>query len=98
MNKTLLVFFLAGLCNSPRQLDEVALTGIVIKPEYTTYMYGTHTLEKDNAIQAALKSNTVNLDDFIGKTVRITGKPVEGYPLSGGPILIDVNSVKIMDN
>lgn len=98
MNKTLLLFFLAGLCKAPQADDAVNLSGILIKPEYTPYMYGTHALERNSTIQAALKSYTVNLDDFIGKKVRIRGKITEGYPLSGGPPLIEVYTVEIVKN
>jgi hypothetical protein len=80
-------------CSTPA--DEVKLSGIVIKPEVTHYMYGTHALEENGSIRAALQSNSLDLDAFLGKKVRITGNRVPGYPLSGGPELVEVQKVEI---
>lgn len=80
-------------CNSPS--DEVKTSGVLIKPEVTTYMYGTHALEEKGQIKVALKSTAINLDEFIGKKVEVIGTRVPGYPLSGGPYLIEVQKIVI---
>lgn len=60
-------------------------------------MYGTHALEESGKKKHyALTSSTCNLDDYVNKTVRVIGKRVEGYPLSGGPKLIEVISIDII--
>jgi len=77
-------------------------TGVVRKPEVTSYQYGTHQLfghaldgKSDGAPRLyALKSATVNLDPWVGKTVIIGGELVEGYPLENGPPLIDVRQIE----
>lgn len=75
----------------------VKLSGVLVKPEVTAYMYGTHALENTGQLSAALKSNSINLDAYVGKQVRITGKRVEGYPLEGGPDLIEVMDIEIIN-
>lgn len=82
-------------CHAPD--NDLQLTGYLIRPEATTYMYGTHALESRGRIVAALKSDSVNLDAYTGKKVRITGNRVPGYPLSGGPDLIEVNKIEAVN-
>lgn len=79
-------------CNTPD--NEVQLSGIITKPEVTNYMYGTHALERDGKIRFALKSDAIDLDTYIGKRVQLSGIRVPGYPLSGGPDLIEVRKIK----
>lgn len=90
---SLVVLLMLAWCSSPA--DEVKRSGILIKPEATYYMYGTHALEDKGKIRVALKSSTIDLDDFIGKKVQIIGTPVPGYPLSGGPELVEVQKIII---
>ncbi len=89
-----LLLLLLAWCTPP--VDDGQLTGYLIKPEVTTYMYGTHALENNGRIIAALKSDSVNLDTFTGKKVRLYGKRIEGYPLSGGPELIEVKKIELI--
>ena len=72
---------------------QMELKGMLRKQGITTYQYGTHVLTQDSTTYA-LKSTAVNLDKYINQTVTITGDLVKGYPLSGGPLYIDVKSVK----
>ena len=67
-------------------------TGTVEKSGMTTYQYGTHVLKTDDKT-FALKAS-FDLDPYINKKVTIKGKKVSGYPLSGGPELVDVTLVK----
>ncbi len=86
------MLFLAWCSSSA---DEIKISGTLIKPEVTHYMYGTHALEEKGKIKVALTSGTIDLDDFIGKKVEIRGTRVQGYPLSGGPELIEVQKIVI---
>jgi len=40
-----------------------------------------------------LKSNLVILEDFINRDVTIIGYKIEGYPLDGGPVYIEVTDI-----
>lgn len=70
----------------------VQLSGIIDKPEMTTYQYGTHVLKSGNRTYA-LKSSKVDLSSFMIEEVKIKGIKVEGYPVENGPELIDVLEV-----
>lgn len=59
----------------------------------TTYQYGTHTIKNIDQFYT-LKSSTIRLDDYAGKSVTLTGNSVSGYPLEGGPELLNVVSIK----
>ena len=65
------------------------VTGVIQEQGITFYQYGTHTIEG-----YALRSSTIDLNDYIGQRVTIQGRLVEGYPLEGGPELLEVIKVK----
>lgn len=67
--------------------------GLIQKPEVTSYMYGTHTIT-ENGKTYAIQSKTINLDLYISKKVTVKGTKINGYPLDGGPELIDVKGVE----
>jgi len=67
--------------------------GLLKKQEITTYQYGTHTISNEGKTYA-LKSSTINLDTHVNKTVTVKGNKINGYPVDGGPKLIDVKEVK----
>lgn len=60
------------------------LTGTIQQQGITSYQYGTHTLSNDNTFYA-LKSEAVNLDDYVDEEVTILAEKIEGYPVDGGP-------------
>lgn len=70
----------------------IVLKGKVEPLGMTTFQYGTHTISSANKTYA-LKSSKVNLKDYEGKDVIIKGLKVAGYPVDGGPELIDVQEV-----
>jgi len=72
----------------------VTASGTIEKLGMTTFQYGTHLLKADNNKTYALKSASINLDTYLDKKVTIKGKKVAGYPLEGGPELIEVTLVK----
>ena len=79
--------------NKNAEAGTVELTGVIQQPGMTTYQYGTHTLTSGDKMYA-LKSSTVDLNKFNGKSVVVKGKKVDGYPVENGPELIDVTEVK----
>lgn len=82
-------------CTSMKDSDtktRVTATGTIEKMGMSTFQYGTHVLKTANKTYA-LKS-TFSLDPYLDKQVTIKGKKVSGYPLEGGPELVDVTLVK----
>ena len=83
--------------------DQIALQGTIEKIQITQWQYGTHILtghifNRDQTTPPsqqiyALQSKKLSLDTFIGKQAVITGHPVSGYPLEGGPALIEVTNI-----
>lgn len=75
----------------------VVTTGVLEKPGVTTYMYGTHTItDEASGTSYALKSESVDLDSYVGQRVTVYGTPVPGYQngaIEGGPPLLDVTQV-----
>lgn len=82
-------------CSKEDDLNDgtIELTGLIQVAEITTYQYGTHTLTTDGEFYA-LRSNTVNLDDFVGRTETVIGTKIEGYPIDGGPEYFEVLEVE----
>ena len=83
----------SGIKNSA-DTNAVKLTGQIIPSGMTTYQYGTHLIKTENKTYA-LKSSKVKLNDYVNKTVMLNGTKVPGYPLEGGPELIEVTKVSI---
>ncbi len=71
----------------------VTASGTIEKLGMTTFQYGTHLLKANNKTYA-LKSANINLDTYLDKKVTIKGRKVAGYPLDGGPELVEVTLVK----
>jgi len=71
----------------------VTASGTLQKLGMSTFQYGTHLLKTENKTYA-LKSGSINLDTYLDRKVTIKGKKVVGYPVDGGPELIDVTLVK----
>ena len=69
--------------------DHIEVSGVIQEQGITTYQYGTHTIAG-----YALRSTAVNLDDYVDMEVTVSGHKIEGYPISGGPDYIEVESVK----
>ena len=65
------------------------ITGTLEKLEVTTFQYGSHEIGG-----FAVRSNTVELDNYIGRKVRVTGRKIEGYPVDGGPKFFEIVKVE----
>lgn len=76
----------------------VEATGTLEKPELTAYMYGTHAItDESTGTFYALKSEAVDLDQYVGERVTISGAVVPGYEegeISAGPALVEVSSIE----
>ena len=75
-----------------------AATGVLEKPEITSYMYGTHAItDEASGTRYALRSEDGRLlDGYVGRRVTVYGTPVSGYEngLEGGPPLLSVTRVE----
>lgn len=70
--------------------DQIEITGKIYKSQsITTYQYGTHF-----ASGYAIKSHTINLDDYLNQNVTIIGHKIDGYPVDGGPEYLEVEKIK----
>lgn len=100
MKRTLILSIIVAAISSCSSLknsadaDSVTLTGEIAALGITTFQYGTHAI-KDGNISYALKSSKVNLEDYEDKTVTLKGTKVSGYPLEGGPELIEVLEISL---
>ena len=85
-------------CSCSKKTDSATtdLTGTLQKQGITTYMYGTHILMTNAGPAYALRSDDINLDNYINKVIDIQGTKVPGYPVDGGPDYINVTSVKAL--
>jgi hypothetical protein len=100
MKKILILSFIVAVissCSSVKNSADthaVTLTGQITPSGMTTFQYGTHLIKAENKLYA-LKSSKVNLDNYADKSVTLKGTKVSGYPLEGGPELIEVSEVSI---
>ena len=80
--------------------SEPMLTGVIEKPELTTYQYGTHSITDEVGGELyALNSEDVDLDAYVGQRVTVFGASVPGYEdgqVEGGPPLFYVTRVAPM--
>lgn len=101
---SLFLFFTATCGNVSEEMDESAsaviteksmeITGTIQQQGMTSYQYGTHTITTPDNDFYALKSETLNLDEYLDEEVTIVAEKIEGYPLSGGPEYLLVKEVK----
>ena len=100
MKKLLVLFSIVAIILSCKTLktgantDTVTVNGKVTELGMSTFQYGTHLISADDKTYA-LKSSTIKLADFVDKSVTLKGKKVAGYPVDGGPDLIEVSDISI---
>jgi hypothetical protein len=100
MKKILLLLSIVAIISSCKTLksgantDTITLNGKITELGMSTFQYGTHLISADDKTYA-LKSATVKLANFIDKSVTLKGKKVAGYPVDGGPDLIEVSEISI---
>ena len=74
--------------------NSMEITGTIEQQGMTSYQYGTHTITTADDEFYALKSEAIELDDYLNEEVTIVAEKIEGYPLSGGPDYLLVLEVK----
>lgn len=74
--------------------ENMEITGTIQEQGITSYQYGTHTITTATDEFYALKSDAVDLDNYVNEEVTIVAEKIEGYPLSGGPEYLLVLEVK----
>lgn len=74
------------------------LDGRLEKVEEPPWGYGTHLLIENIGTRFALTSETVDLGEYEGEVVRVSGNFVEGYPTrenpGEGPPLVNITEVR----
>ncbi|HET8886595.1 MAG TPA: hypothetical protein VFM70_09625 [Salinimicrobium sp.] len=80
------LLFLTATCqnSTEKNADKMQITGTIEQQGITTYQYGTHTISSEEE-SYALKSDAVNLDNYLNQEVTITAEKITGYPVDGGP-------------
>ena len=72
---------------------QVTVTGTVVKQQaLTTYQYGTYGIEGH-----AIKSEGIDLEQYVNKKVQATGEKIEGYPVDGGPEYLEITKIKLKE-
>ncbi|MFD2518201.1 hypothetical protein [Salinimicrobium flavum] len=87
------LFFFTATCNDTTTTGKMEITGTIEQQGITSYQYGTHTLTNEETFYA-LKSETVNLDDYLDREVTVVAEKIEGYPVDGGPDYLLVLELK----
>jgi hypothetical protein len=72
----------------------VTANGVLQRQGTTTYQYGDYILiDESGKTIYALRSEAVQLLNYIGKRITVEGLLVEGYPIEGGPPYLDVVTI-----
>ncbi|PLW92203.1 MAG: hypothetical protein C0592_11985 [Marinilabiliales bacterium] len=84
-----LLLILGSLLQScSKENQKIEVSGTLQQQGITTYQYGTHICGG-----YALRSNTIDLDLYVGQYVTVKGEKVPGYPVDGGPDYLEVEEV-----
>lgn len=86
---------LLAACGTTREVDPnlMVVEGILKKQGITTYQYGTYTISGEDGF-FALSSSEVELEPYVDQEVEIRATKIEGYPVDGGPVYLQVQAVK----
>ncbi len=101
MRKALLILAslaLSLLVAAPTLAQEsIVVTGLLEKPEVTSYQYGTYTIT-DEVSGSRYALQGANLDAYVGRRVTVYGAAAPGYEdgqVEGGPPLLNVTRVEL---
>ena len=75
---------------------ETTYVGLLGSSVIGIYMEGTHRLQTAAGVDILLRSDTVDLDAYLGRTVAVTG--VAGPTVEEGGTIVDVRSVEALDS
>lgn len=98
----LMTVILMTACSSMRSNDKEAhsyynYSGVLAPLEMSIWQYGTHTLTTDEGDFYAVKSESIDLDEYVGQPVHIKGTEIEGYPVDNGPKFLDIEKIQLME-
>ena len=79
----MILLIITATCSNT-QGNTVEISGLIQEQGITTYQYGTHIISNQDQFYA-IKSETIDLDQYVGKVVTIRAEKIEGYPVDGGP-------------
>ena len=74
-------------------LNRIDASGLLIRLGITAFQYGTHGLRVDKALKYALRSDEVDLERFVNKTVHLEATKIAGYPVDFGPEFLEVTRI-----
>lgn len=79
--------------------EDVIATGVIERPQATSYMYGSHAItDEASGTRYALRSESVDLDGYVGQRVTVYGTVMPGYEngqIEGGPPLLNITRVEL---
>lgn len=87
----ILLLLFSTACNQVPKTG-IEITGVIEEQGITSYQYGTHTLTNDENI-FAVKSDSLDLDEYLNQKVTVRAYKIEGYPVDGGPEYFNVVEV-----
>jgi len=79
----MILLIITATCSNT-QGNTLEISGLIKEQGITTYQYGTHIISDQEQFYA-IKSETIDLDQYVGKEVTIRAEKIEGYPVDGGP-------------
>lgn len=97
------LLFLVGLATmtgcAVTNSSTVVVEGRLRPAGMTSFMYGTHLLVNSNgsilyAVRGSDQTLESSLESFHDRVVRMEGRKVEGYPIEGGPPLLEVTRIR----
>lgn len=97
LSRTFLISLFAAIALSActkedsEDLNEIELFGTLVKMSddvMTTHMYGEFAIDT-----FAVRSSSIDLNAYVGEAVTAKGRPIEGYPLSGGPVYVEITEI-----
>ena len=80
-----------------RESHSFNYAGVLEPIEMSVWMYGTHTLTTDGGDFYALKSDSIDLNQYNDKAVEVEGNLVEGYPVDNGPEFLNVIAIQVRE-
>lgn len=104
--KKLLLVFAAGILftacsfittNREREVYNYNYAGTLEVLEMSVWQYGTHTLTTETGEFYAVRSEEIDLNEYVGQPVHILGTEIEGYPVDSGPKFIDIEKIQLME-
>ena len=80
-----------------RESHSFNYAGVIEPIEMSIWQYGTHTLTTNGGDLYAVKSDTIDLNEYNNKSVQVEGEVIEGYPVDSGPEFLDIKSIQVMN-